>query len=640
MENPLQSELVELLKKLGLRTIDDRLVDGQAGFPLLLPSTDGTNIVLDLPSPGILAAMDPDGIGIAILDPMGFARRTWGVASRNSNFRAGFSAFDSPIAPLVRGAHSSMFLDGYRYYLAQVTSEGLNDIVVLVINAIEELESRKAATRNARTADALKRLGKALTMNQQIQPLCNSAAHEIASVAELAAVMIWINRSGEEYLELVSSIGVNRQGQNALSRISSLTTGTCAAELVASTRSPYRQSHVADNVITANLEAKCCYLRPGGVSVHPLVISGQLIGILELIGREGDTNFDQSGELFTTIAEHFALAMNSAMLFETFEKWATHDALTGLANHRTLHDFLQQRILESGRTGQEIGLIMMDVDHFRSFNEEEGHDAGDEVLRLVAESMRACLRPYDLAGRYGGEEFTVIMPGSSLASTIATAERIRQRVEALPYLTRSGRERHVTASLGCAVFPETADEASALIKAADIALFDAKRSGRNRTIAFDGLYIARQKQTELELARVEEWISQPESRCLLERYESNLTQIAQTLNLSPSQTEILRALLAIFPTYRTWVETGEEAQIVKAELSDEFRLLTPSLHAQHERYDGKGKYGLKGPKIPLLGRVLMVLDALAVNGGEDIIHDSGKYDPEIVAMMVDLQNAA
>ncbi len=584
--------------------------------------------------------MDPEGVGVAILDPMGFVRRTWGIAARVPFFRIGFSVFDSALEPMIKGKQTSLFLDGYRYFLADPGANELQDIVILVVNAAEELESRRQANQNARTADALKRLGKALTMNQQIQPLCNSASHEIASVAELAAVLIWINRSADEVLELVSSVGVNRQGQMALSRISPLTSGTCAAEFVAATRKPFIQKNVTDNVITANLEAKCCYLRPGGIAVYPLVISDQLIGVLELIGREGSTQFEDQQELFATVAEHFALAMNSALLFETFEKWATHDALTGLANHRTLHDFLQQRVLESERTGQEIGLIMMDVDHFRSFNEEEGHDAGDEVLRLVADALKSCLRPYDLAGRYGGEEFTVIMPGSSLASSMATAERIRQRIEALPYLTRSGRERHVTASFGCAIYPETATDGGSLIKAADLALFNAKRSGRNRTVAYDGTFSSCTAVPRLELERVAGWVKDEKDLWLVRRFESQLSSIAQALNLSPSQGEILRALLTFYPTYRTLIESEDFEAIGRIEMADEFRLLLPSLHAQSERYDGKGKMGMKGTRLPLLGRVLSILEALATSEGDAIVKDSGRFDPEIVAMMVDLHIAA
>jgi hypothetical protein len=351
------NKLLSLLRELGLRTIDDRLVDGQTGFPVSVALEGGGTIVLDLPAPGMLESLDPDGVGVAIIDPVGYVRRTWGIARRIPHFKTGQSVLETPLANLLEGsyagAHGSLYLNGYRYFSAGITTGDVSDVFLLVINASEERQARTQASKSARMAHALKRLGKSLTMNQQIQALCNSASHEIASVAELAGVLIWVNRAEDDMLELVSSVGVNRQGQSVLHRIAPDAGGTCVAELVAASRNSFTQTSVLDHVLTSNLEAKFCYLRPGGVAVHPLVISDKLLGVLELVGRDGDPHFEENAELFETIAEHLALAINSAVLFENFERWATHDALTGIANHRTLHEFLNQRVMEARRTGQE-----------------------------------------------------------------------------------------------------------------------------------------------------------------------------------------------------------------------------------------------------------------------------------------------
>ena len=131
-------------------------------------------------------------------------------------------------------------------------------------------------------------------------------------------------------------------------------------------------------------------------------------------------------------------------MFESVEKLAAFDPLTGIGNHRTLQEFLHRRILEAERSEGTIGAIMLDVDHFRRFNEEEGHDAGDSVLKMVADVLRACVRPYDLAARYGGEEFTVIMPGVDKETTESVAERIRTIDRAVPR-----RGRYDTGVPGC-----------------------------------------------------------------------------------------------------------------------------------------------------------------------------------------------
>ncbi len=644
--NPLD-KLLASLKELGIHTVQDRNAGCEAGFPVAVPLADGRTVVLDLPSPGVLANLDPEGVGVAILDPLGYVRRTWGIAKRIRHFQTSKSVLDTKIGSFIESSYQtgqgSLYLDGYRYFTAALAAGDAQDIFVLVVNAKEEKHARREAGRSERMANALKRLGHALTMNQQVGPMCNAAAHEIASAAELAAVLIWANHSEEEDLRLAACIGINRQGQAVLTNLSHETGATCAAELVAASRNPFHQANVQDHVLTANLEAKCCYLRPSGLAVHPLVISDKLLGVIEFVGREGDSHFEDNAELFETIAEHLALAMNSALLFENFERWATHDALTGIANHRSIQEFLHQRVLEARRGKQEIGVVMMDVDHFRSFNEEEGHDAGDEVLKLVAEAVKSCLRPYDLAGRYGGEEFTLIMPGCSLANTLATSERIRRKVEALPLATRAGRQRHVTLSLGCAVYPHTASEPANLIKAADMALFDAKRGGRNRVTSFHGEFLGQGPAPQPQLDTVHDWIA-PDDRdaahAFLDKYEDEVTRLASSLCLSPSQIEILRALILVAPTYLRVVETGDDATIQSMEGAEEFRLLLPSLHCLHERFDGKGRSTLDGQKLPLLGRVLAVLLALADDEGREIVDDPRKFDPEIVGMMLELRHAA
>ena len=135
--------------------------------------------------------------------------------------------------------------------------------------------------------------------------------------------------------------------------------------------------------------------------------------------------FEEHLDLFETVSEHLALALNSTALYESAEKSALQDALTGIANHRAMQDFLHTRLEEARRSGQELGVVMIDVDHFRIFNEEHGHNAGDDVLRLVGETLRNCVRPYDLAARYGGEEFTLILPGAGRLGALSLAERCR-----------------------------------------------------------------------------------------------------------------------------------------------------------------------------------------------------------------------
>ncbi len=633
-------DLIVLLKEHGVRTIEDRTNDGKGGFPVSVPLADGLSIVLDLPSPNPLTNLDPSQIGVAILDPNGKVRRTWGLANRLNLFRTNQSLLDSPIGNLLetsyQGSHGSLYLDGYRYFSAGITTDDLTDAFLLVINANEERNAKRQASKSWRIANALKRLGKILTMNQQVEHISVAAAHEIASATELAAVLIWTVDPQDNFLRLAASVGANRAGTNVLSKLALEGGSSCVAELVATTRNSFFAQDVDDHMMTCELEAKFCYLRPGGCSVHPLVISDRLLGVVELIGREEDPYFEEHQELFQTIAEQFALALNAAIMFEEFEKLATHDALTGIANHRYLQEFLHQRVLEAARTGQELGVIMIDVDHFRSFNEEEGHDAGDEVLRLVADAIKACVRPYDLAARYGGEEFTVVMPGSSEQTTLAVAERIRQRVESIAYSTRSGRERHVTVSLGCASFPNGGVDAGDILKAADVALFEAKRTGRNKVVGFAGQTPFQGRKDDLNLSAILAWIPDSDrhlSEDLYNRCLHDVVALGDQIKLTAMQTAVLQALVRVMPTYRRSKEKDPE-MLLRMMSAEEFRLLIPSLSAIEDRYDEKGN------RTPLLARALNAILAVVEGQGKPFADDPARFDPELMSLVMNRKRAA
>lgn len=277
-------------------------------------------------------------------------------------------------------------------------------------------------------------------------------------------------------MTLLASIGTNR----ALTDIHVLAEGChCIAALAAQKQQSMLLRDVKESPLTAAIEAKVCTSDPGAAIVIPLMSAKRLIGVLELVARRGDASFLANEEILTTIAEHLTLAIHNAVLFENAERLAAHDPLTGIANHRRMQEFLAGKINEARRNGEKVAAVMVDVDHFRRFNEDEGHDAGDQVLKQVAKALDSCKRNYDLAARYGGEEFTLVLSNADKTVAHDVAERARKAIEALSY-----GEKTITASFGCAVFPDSAVDAASLLKAADQALYEAKRQGRNRTVVF------------------------------------------------------------------------------------------------------------------------------------------------------------
>lgn len=176
-----------------------------------------------------------------------------------------------------------------------------------------------------------------------------------------------------------------------------------------------------------------------------------------------------------------ALATANAEL----RRMAVTDGLTGLYNRRHLEERLREMFDHSVRLHEPLAVVMFDLDHFKSVNDTFGHQAGDDVLRELASVLRRCAREVDRVGRYGGEEFMAILPGTVLDAAVTFAERARQEVEAHPFPYEGGVLRR-TMSCGVAAWPHPRihgrDE---LVKAADDALYVAKRLGRNRVVRFD-----------------------------------------------------------------------------------------------------------------------------------------------------------
>ncbi len=445
------------------------------GFPVPA-SRLGQNITLWLDSPGLLSNLSPHESGVAVLSPSGELIASWGIATPF------FARQDPATRELVVKAvkkGSATLASGHTY----VTAVHKDGYVVALTLAIDELSEAYLALRNAeKEVVALRRIGKSLAMNQTLQPLAMMTAHAIVGALDLAAVMLWTNHDLNDSLDLVAYAGVDREASHSMRHLRLDAKPSFLAEKVAQSGEALWVDDPSQHPLSREVEAKHCYLAVGPLAILPLRTAQQTVGVLELVAKENDEDFLESRELHNTIAEHLALALNSAILFEKVETLATTDPLTGIANHRTLQEFLAKTVIDAERDERPVGVVMIDVDHFRKFNEEEGHNCGDEVLRLVAQVLKSNMRPQDLAARYGGEEFTLILPGMDVRSTTAIAERVRSEIARIEFCNLEGSGRHITASLGCSVFPPAGTTPADLLKSADIALYEAKRGGRNMVV--------------------------------------------------------------------------------------------------------------------------------------------------------------
>ncbi len=234
-------------------------------------------------------------------------------------------------------------------------------------------------------------------------------------------------------------------------------------------------------------------LAPGHLCL-PVWIEGQVFGLLHLRGglrAPGQPPEERSSlsaakrQLAHTVAQQISLALSNLTLRESLRNQSIRDPLTGLYNRRYLEEALTRELSRASRRQRPISLIMLDLDHFKKFNDTFGHSAGDTLLQALAETLENSIRVGDLACRYGGEEFICILPETTHSDAHQRAEEIRQAVEQLNVSYHGQSLGAVSASLGVATYPDHGEEMETLINMADAALYRAKAEGRNRVICAD-----------------------------------------------------------------------------------------------------------------------------------------------------------
>ena len=184
----------------------------------------------------------------------------------------------------------------------------------------------------------------------------------------------------------------------------------------------------------------------------------------------------------TTFAAQVGLSVANIRLRDALRAQSTKDPLTGLYNRRYLGEMLEREIRRAARAAQPLGILMLDLDHFKKFNDTYGHDAGDAVLRETASFLVRSIRAEDFVCRYGGEEFVVVLPTADLRVAGMRAEAIRSRLHDLVVLHQGRSLGLVTASIGVAALPLHGTTEKDILQAADAALYRAKKAGRDRVV--------------------------------------------------------------------------------------------------------------------------------------------------------------
>ena len=220
----------------------------------------------------------------------------------------------------------------------------------------------------------------------------------------------------------------------------------------------------------------------------PMVAQGDTIGVLQLQVASGseskllDENIQITLErVASSAAGQIALSIASLKLREALKDQSIRDPLTGLYNRRFMHDFLERELLRARRTNRSFAVMFIDLDHFKRFNDSFGHDAGDFVLQSFTKLLTSHFRGSDIICRYGGEEFALVLPDSSLNDAELRADDLRSKVRQLAISHRETALGPITCSVGIAEFPEDGSTAEELLRVADKCLYEAKTQGRDRS---------------------------------------------------------------------------------------------------------------------------------------------------------------
>src|ERR1700686_2020495 len=254
------------------------------------------------------------------------------------------------------------------------------------------------------------------------------------------------------------------------------------------------------------LRRGCTHAHPGGRSVPhcshllgegpsvciPLIANGDTFGTLAIQNDEplspisdpdaGSAAFARRLQVAATAAEHIALAIANLNLRESLRLQAVRDPLTGLYSRRYMQEFLERELHSARRKNRPVAVMMLDLDHFKRYNDNFGHSAGNHALAAIGETLMRCVRAEDIACRYGGEEFALILPECSLQQAAVRAEEIRRRLRECRAEPDEQTTGAITVSIGVAAFDETTDRVDLLLKFADDALYEAKRAGRDRVV--------------------------------------------------------------------------------------------------------------------------------------------------------------
>ncbi len=510
----------------------------------------------------------------------------------------------------------------------------------------ETLEHRVA--RRTEQLSALLRINTAVNNTLNVEEVLTLAGEQAQEAFQADAVVIWLSEAGEPQPEnapesntraALLPVGKTVILPEMLAYLEHLPllayTEVIALPLPTTAVSPLS---AATTNAQGNHEAAAASGEAGeGYCLRaPLLWQHRLRGMIGVLRWQ--SGFEPAeAELLQSIGLAVATALENARLYATAVKAADCDSVTGLLNHRAMHQRLDKALAQARDHSQSVAVMMLDLNNFKLFNDTYGHPVGDQVLRRVAETMRAECPPAAILGRYGGDEFIVVMPNTTMETAVQSAERMSAHLMAEGFRRRSDdRVIPITLSFGLASFPDDSGNRHELLTIADKNLYSAKLSGDSIGRSTEFQRANREFRAEASYGVLDSMVSAVDNKDRYTRQHSeDVTEyalwIAEEMGLSEETLRALRIGGLLHDVGKIGVPdeilrkpgrlTDEEYNILKqhpllgaliVSSLPGMKNVVEVVRSHHERWDGKGyPDGLRGEAIPLLGRIAAVADAVS-----------------------------
>lgn len=354
------------------------------------------------------------------------------------------------------------------------------------------------AERAVREMSSLYHIGLATSSSLEIDSVMRQVADQVQAVMEVDSFLLVLYDAGNQLMDYVIQ---RDKGVEFAREVLPISSGGASAWIVQHRR-PLLVRHWDQEAAGFPFVSEVLGDPTQSYLGVPLVAGDRVIGVISAQKREPYAYDANDSRLLSAIAAQAALALENARLHQATRYQALHDSLTGAYNHAALLEQIAHEVGTARDYRHPTTLIMLDIDHFKTYNDTYGHVAGDIVLRRVVEGIQANIKSSDALGRWGGEEFGVVLPGVRAGDALAIAQRIRKTLAALDMTAPDGRPLPApTVSQGIACYPDTAGNSSQLVDQADSALYQAKARGRDTIVTWERVAVRARGVLESEPAK-------------------------------------------------------------------------------------------------------------------------------------------